>query len=205
MSKNFKVKFQTKETCWNNCVAIVEAETKEEAYKKVEDSIDNSNPFAEFNSEWDGINTVTENVVEDPEYYIGSLYDSTIEDVDEVNEFETIIRCTAFDMLRWSKDEFYAMVEEKSGLTEVSDMFIEVVNASGAYISFKCTPLEFKREFKVRAFFFDTYEDPTTPYDEEEYTVYTQTKEEALRVAKDLAYNSDKVSCVNINIEVEVC
>ena len=205
MSKNFKVKFQVLETCWNNCVAMVEAETKKEAYKKVEDSIENSSPFEEFNSSWNGINTVTDDTVGDVECHIGDLYNSTIEDVEEVNEFETIVKCTAFDMLRWSKDGFYEMVEEKTGLSSISSMEIRVERVNGEYISFKCTPVKFKQEFEVRALFYDTYEDPTTPYDKEEYTVYTQTKEEALRVAKDIAYSSDKVSSVNINIEVEVC
>lgn len=43
--RKFKVPFGAVETVWNNCIATVEAKTEEEAFEKVEKSIEESNPY----------------------------------------------------------------------------------------------------------------------------------------------------------------
>jgi hypothetical protein len=206
---NGKIPFQPKNTF---CVIpmgemkkmIQEADSKEEAFKKVEDSIASGNPFRDFNAEWDGINTVASEVIETTRYCIGDEYNSTVEDVIEVSELETTITCTAFDLLRWEKDALYEMVEENLDGVEVLDMEIIPIGVSGDEMTYKCVPTEYKLKFQVRAFFFAVDEDPTTPYDEETYTIHAQTEAEALIAARDLAYGSEKASGVNVSVETEI-
>lgn len=202
--RKFKVPFGAVETVWNNCIATVEAKTEEEAFEKVEKSIEESNPFKDFDAQWNGINTVTSEVIETSKYNIGEDFDATVEDVVEVNELETTITCTAFDLLRWGNDGFYEMVEQKLNVVEVLDMDITPIGVSDDEVTYKCVPTKYKLEFQIRAFFFDVDEDPTTPYDEETYTIHAETEAEALIAARDLAYGSKKVSGTNISVEVEI-
>lgn len=143
--KTFIVPFQAEEIVWNDCIARVEAESKEDAFMKVEQSIKENNPFADFNAEWDGINTVTSEVIETTKYGIGDEYNCTLEDVKEVNNLETTITCSAFDLLRWGKDGFYEMVEQNLNGVEVLDMKITPIGVSGSEVIFKCVPTEYQR------------------------------------------------------------
>jgi len=69
--KEYLVPFEAEEVCWNACLARVEAESAEDAYFKVKSIIEEGeNPFTEFNCDWDGINTVTTDVVETTKYSI---------------------------------------------------------------------------------------------------------------------------------------
>jgi len=200
----YRVSFQAEENCWNDCIAEVEASSKEEAFKKVEQSINEGNPFMDFDARWRGINTVTSEVTGTSKYYIGDEYNSTVEDVEEVNKFEITITCTAFDIFRWEKDGFYEMVEQNLDGVEVLDMDIIPIGVSGNEVTYRCVPTEYKLEFQVRVFFFDVDEDPTTPYDEETYTIHAQTEADALIAARDLAYGSEKASGMNVSVETEI-
>lgn len=202
--KTFIVPFQAEEIVWNNCIARVEAESKENAFMKVEQSIKENNPFADFDAAWSGTNTVTSEVIQTTKYGIGDEYSCTLEDVKEANKLETTITCSAFDLLRWGKDGFYEMVEQNLDGVEVLDMDIIPIGVSGNEVTYKCVPTEYKLELQVRAFFFDVDKDPTTPYDEESYRIYAQTEAEALIAARDLAYGSEKASGVNVSVETEI-
>jgi len=86
MKKTYMVPFQAEETVWNSCVAKVEANSKEEAFQAVKKSIEESNPFRDFNAEWNGINTVTIECIETAGYGIGEDSGLTVEDVVEADE-----------------------------------------------------------------------------------------------------------------------
>lgn len=200
--KTFVVPFQAEEIVWNGCIARVEAESKEDAFMKVEQSIRENNPFADFNADRNGINTVTSEVIETTKYGIGDEYCCTLEDVKKANEIETTITCTAFDLLRWGKDGFYEMVEQNLNVVEVLDMDVFPIGVSGDNVTYKCVPTKYTIEFFIKVFFFDNDEDPTTPFEEEVYTVYAQTEEDALKKAKDRAYQSENANG-NISVDVE--
>ena len=79
--RKFFVQFTMEEVVWNKGYAEVSATSKDEAYQKVCDSIEYSNPYKDFQSSWDGENTVTEEIVDTNKYCIGEEYDCTVEDV----------------------------------------------------------------------------------------------------------------------------
>lgn len=143
--RKFKVLFEAEESSWNSCFAIIEAESAEEAYKKMEDSIDVSNPFRDFNAEWDGINTVTTEVIETAQYGIGEDYGVTIDDVEDVTgEISVEIEFEAFDLLRMEKDAIYTAVEHKlDGIQEVFDMDIIPIGVNGNAVKYKCVIKEY--------------------------------------------------------------
>jgi len=204
--KQFLVPFVAEETVWNNCVAKVEATSKEEAFEMVEQSIKESNPFRDFNAEWDGINTVTMEVVETSSYGIGDEHNINVNDVEECKENELSVKLTfsAFDLLRLEKDAIYHAVEQELDGIEVLDMEMIPIGVSSNEVFYKCIPTEYKKEFVVRAYFMDMDDDPTTPYDEKTYTIHAQTEAEALVAAKDLAYGSEIASGVNVSVEVKI-
>ena len=204
--KQFLVPFVAEETVWNNCVAKVEATSKEEAFAMVEQSIEDSNPFRDFNAEWDGINTVTMEVVETSSYGIGDEHNIDANDVEECKDDVLGVKLTfsAFDLLRLEKDAIYHAVEQELDGIDVLEMEMIPVGVSGNDVVYNCIPTEYKKEFIVRAYFMDMDEDPTTPYGEETYTIHAQTEAEALIAAKDLAHGSEIASGVNASIEVEI-
>ena len=145
MMRKLKVPFETEETVWNRSFAIVEAESAEEAFAKVERSIEESNPYRDFNAVWDGINTVTSEVIETSKYGIGEDYGVTIDDVEDVtDEISIEIEFGAFDLLRMEKDAIYTVVEHKlDGIQEVFDMDIVPIGVSGNAVKYKCIIKEY--------------------------------------------------------------
>ncbi len=143
--RRFKVPFEAEETVWNSSFAIVEAESAEEAFAKVERSIEESNPYRDFDAEWDGINTVTTEVIETSQYGIGEDYGVTIDDVEDVtDEISVEIEFKAFDLLRMEKDAIYTAVEHKlDGIQEVFDMDIVPIGVSGNAVKYKCIIKEY--------------------------------------------------------------
>ncbi|WP_152184415.1 hypothetical protein [Sulfurimonas indica] len=202
--KTYLVPFEAEETVWNSCVAKVEAASKEEAFAKVQNSIESGNPFRDFNADWDGANTATSEVVETTRYCIGDEYNCTVEDVKEVNELEVELTFSAFDLLRLEKDAIYSAVEQQLDGVEVLDMEIIPSKISGTEVTYRCIPTDYKLEFQVRAYFMDMDEDPTTPYEEETYQIHCKTEAEALVAARDLAYGSETASGVNVSVETEI-
>lgn len=143
--RKFKVPFEVEEVVWNSSYAIVEAESAEKAFAKVEQSIEESNPYRDFNAEWDGINTVTMEVIETSQYGIGEDYGVTIDDVEDVtDEISVEIEFKAFDLLRMEKDAIYTAVEHKlDNIQEVFDMDIIPVGINGEYVKYKCIIKEY--------------------------------------------------------------
>ena len=143
--RKFKVPFEAEEVVWNSSFAIVEAKSKEEAFAKVEQSIEESNPYRDFNAEWNGINTVTTEVIETSKYGIGEDYGVTIDDVTDVtNEISVEIEFEAFDLLRMEKDAVYTAVENKlNGIQEIFDMDIIPVGINGNAVKYKCIIKEY--------------------------------------------------------------
>jgi len=80
--KIFKVPFYAIELCLNKCYAKVKAEDAIEAYKIVQNAIDDGSIFNDIDADWDGENTVTEEVIETEQYQIDGY---TVEDVVEVS------------------------------------------------------------------------------------------------------------------------
>ena len=83
LTTDWQVPFQAEETVWNNCVAIVTADTKEKAYSQIAETIkEGGNPFSlDISCDWAGVNTVTDEVFETSKYCIGEEYSSSIDDV----------------------------------------------------------------------------------------------------------------------------
>jgi len=66
---NYVVKFQAEEEVLNGCIAIVDAETRKDAYDQIHSIIKESgNPFATEDCAWDGVNEVTVEVTETKGY-----------------------------------------------------------------------------------------------------------------------------------------
>jgi hypothetical protein len=141
--KKFKVPFKARELVVNNCVTTVEAENEEEAIQKVAFSIENSNPFADFDCDWDGFNSITEEVIETEEYY---LDDPVLEEIKEVEEPFCELEYEAFDLLRLEKDAVYGAVEQKLGDIEVFDMKMIPVRLNGISVVYKCIPTEYSNK-----------------------------------------------------------
>ena len=150
--KTYLVPFIAEEICWNNCIAKVEAKSKEEAFKKVEKSIEESNPFRDFDAEWNGINTVTDECIQTIAYKIGEDFGISIEDVKEI---ESPIKCelslTAFDIARYGKDELYNMVEaeflEVGLVLEIFEMKMIPNSIEEHFVKYDCVPTEYKQFF----------------------------------------------------------
>ena len=144
--RKFKVPFEAEEIVWNSCFAVVEAETAEEAYKMVEESIETSNPFGDFDASWDGINTVTSECIETREYAIGEDYGVTVEDVKDItDEISVTLEFSAFDLLRLSKDAIYEAVEQQLDGIEVLDMDMIPVGVIGDAVQYKCVATQYKK------------------------------------------------------------
>jgi len=153
--RTYLVPFQSEEIVWNDCIAEVEANSREEAFKIVEDSITNSNPFRDFNAQWNGVNTVTNEVVEVTKYAIGEEYNSTIDDVKEAdNKIYAELQLEAFDMLRLDKDEIYRMVEEKFRqvglILDITSINIIPKKIEEETITYYCYPVDYRRTWSNR-------------------------------------------------------
>jgi len=143
MTTTYMVPFEAEEIVWNSCVAKVKAASKEEAFAMVEQSIEESNPFRDFNADWNGINTVTSEVIQTTKYCIGDDYNLSVEDVKEVNELEVELTFSAFDLLRLEKDAIYHAVEQQLDGVEVLDMEMIPTKISGSDITYRCIPTNF--------------------------------------------------------------
>jgi len=139
MTTTYIVPFEAEEIVWNSCIAKVKAASKEEAFAMVEQSIEESNPFRDFNADWDGINTVTSEVIETIKYV--SVED--IKEVNELNELEVELTFSAFDLLRLEKDAIYHAVEQQLDGIEVLDMEMIPAKISGSDITYRCIPTKF--------------------------------------------------------------
>lgn len=117
MKKTFKVGFVAYEKCINKCVAYVEANTPKEAYDKVADVINSGRtPFLEFLAEWDGVNSVTLDVIGDSSYSIDDEPFCGISDVKEINDCKLIqMVFTAKELIRFSNSDIKARAEEIFG------------------------------------------------------------------------------------------
>jgi len=145
--KSYLVPFVAEETVWNDCVARVEANSKEEAFLKVQKSIEESNPFIDFNASWNGINTVTTECVETEQYAIGDEYNTTVEDVKEDNEdISCELAISALDIAQYG-DELYKKVEEKfleNNLDiDIRDMNLTPIGIDGDLVNYKVIPTEY--------------------------------------------------------------
>ena len=148
--RTYLVPFEAEETVWNSFVAKVEANSPEEAFNAVKNSIEVSNPLHDFNAEWDGINTVTSKVIETTKYLIGDEYDCSVEDV---REFDERVYCTldltAFDIARHGKDELCNQARNiflEVGLDlEIFDMEMIPIKIEEHFVTYKCIPTDFKR------------------------------------------------------------
>jgi len=150
MTQTYIVPFKAEETVLNECLAKVEAKSKEEAFALVEKSIKESNPFRDFNAEWNGINTVTSEVLETSGYGIGDEHYCTVDDVQELDERVSCqLQLTAFDIARYGKDELYRMAEEKFaivGLTlDIQDMDLIPIAIEEHFVTYNVIPTDFKR------------------------------------------------------------
>lgn len=150
--RTYIVPFEAKETSWNSCIAKVEASSKEEAFKMVEKSIEESNPFRDFNAEWNGINTVTNEVIETSKYAIGDEYSCAVDDVEEADErVYCTLDLTAFDIARYGKDALYHQAENiflEVGLElEIFEMDMIPIKFEEHFVAYKCIPTDFTRTF----------------------------------------------------------
>lgn len=140
VKKKFYVPFQVKEIVWNNCVATIEASTKKEAYQQVENS---TNPFFDFNAEWDGCNTVTSEVVETEIF--NYVEETEVSDVKEAEKYSYQAEFEIFDLLRLEKDAIYTMIEnEIPNIEEIYEMDIIPVSISGKNVTLKFVPTKYK-------------------------------------------------------------
>jgi len=150
MKKTYLVPFEAEEKVWNTLVARVEADSKEEAFTKVQKSIKESNPLRDFNAEWNGINTVTSECIETIKYGIGEDYNSTIDDVTEADErIKCEIELTAFDIANKEKDELYRMVKEKFTkvglLLDIQEMELIPIKIEEHFVTYDAIPVDYKR------------------------------------------------------------
>jgi len=148
--RTYLVPFQAEEIVWNDCVANVEANTKVEAFALVENSITYSNPFKDFDAQWDGLNTVTNEVIETTKYGIGEEYNTTVDDVTEADDRVYLeLKLSALDMLRFDKDEIYRMVEDKFAKVglyfDITSMDIIPKVIEEHFITCYCYPVDYQR------------------------------------------------------------
>ena len=137
--KKFRVPVQARELVWNEYVAIVEANSREEALEKVKAS---DNPFYDFNPDENGINTVTLEVIETEEY---STEETFLDRIKEVEKYSYQAEFKIFDLLRLEKDAIYAMVEsEIPNIDEIYEMDIIPVGISGKSVTLKFVPTKYK-------------------------------------------------------------
>jgi len=113
--KTYKVPYQTLDLTWNNNYALVKASSKEEAYQIVEKIIKNNENIASMlSTDWEGVNTITNEVVEIEKVEIGQEYDCTVEDVEVYQDVpRCIIEATAFDIARNDIDWLYDLANEE--------------------------------------------------------------------------------------------
>jgi len=157
MTKTYIVPFQAEEIVWNNCIAKVEANSKEEALEKVEKSVENSNPLFDFNTDWDGTNTVTNECIETIQCKMKDDFEVTVY---HIKEFDDRIRCelshTAFDIARYGKDDLYKQAENiflEVGLTlDILEMDMVPTAIEEHFVTYECIPTEYKRIFRDESF-----------------------------------------------------
>ena len=202
--RKFKVYFEAEETAWNSCFAVVEAESAEEAYKMVEDSIENSNPFADFDASWNGINTVTTDVIETNKYGIGEDYGVGIDDVEDItDEISVELEFSAFDLMRLGKDAVYQAVEQELDGIEALDMEMTPVGVRGDVVIWKCRLTDWRKPFEVEVRYFNG--DSQEPYEVSEIEVFAKNSDDALKKAEKEAkegYIAARVESPRFEMEV---
>lgn len=148
--KTYLVPFEAEEIVWNTSVAEVEAHSEAEAFNIVKKSIENGNPYLDFNASWDGINTVTSECIETIRYGIGEDYDITINNVREADErLKCELELSAFDIARYGKYELYNMAEEKFAQAGISlfikEMKLIPIGFKEHYVTYDAIPTDYKR------------------------------------------------------------
>ncbi len=137
--KKFRVPVQARELVWNEYIAIVEANSREEALEKVKAS---DNPFYDFDLDENGTNTVTLEVIETEEY---STEETGLDRVKEVEKYSFTIGFEIFDLLRLGKDALYTMVEnEIPNIKEITEMDIIPIDIQNQYVILKFIPTKYK-------------------------------------------------------------
>lgn len=148
--KTYLVPFEAKEIVWNTSVARVEADSKEEAFNMVNESIKNSGPYLDFDASWDGINTVTSECIETVEYGIGEDYGFTVDDVkEEDNRIKCELELSAFDIARYGKDELYRMAEEKFAqvglILDIKEMELVPIKIEEHFVTYDAIPTDYQQ------------------------------------------------------------
>lgn len=137
--KKFRVPVQARELVWNEYIAIVEANSREEALEKVKASDD---PFYDFDPDENGINTVTLEVLETEEYF---TEETVLDRVKEVEKYSYQAEFEIFDLLRLEKDAIYTMVEnEIPNIEEIFEMDIIPIGVNGKNVVLKFIPTNYK-------------------------------------------------------------
>ena len=150
--KTFLVSFQEQETVWVNYSAKVEASSKDEAFKKIEQLvINNDSPHQEFDCDNNGI---SEHIKSDCKFFMEDI------DIDDVKVEDDRLSCeleyTAIDIVKLKKETIYSAAEEsflKVGLKiEILEMDMIPIKIEEYFVTYRCVPTEHKIIFTDESF-----------------------------------------------------
>jgi len=139
----YKIKFKAIETCINNCKVYVEASSKEEAYKKAKEQVDNHFDHEDFsNTDWDGFNGINEETMKVSDFQLCEF--DEVEEVDESPYCE--LKLSAQNIIELGETGIKQMVSEKferAGLEIDKNKPVKMIpiGLEEHFVTYKCIPV----------------------------------------------------------------